>query len=159
MNETVEQVKENTSLETEPKTFTQDEVNAIVGERLRRANEKFADYESLKAKAAKLDEMEEANKTELEKANEKVASLESELSSLKKAAEIRSIREKVSSETGVPINLLTAESEEDCKTQAENIKAFASPSYPSVKDGGEVTKTGKTSTRDQFASYFNSVMN
>lgn len=155
MNETVNQVNENTSNEA-PKTFTQEEVNAIVGERLKRASEKYADYESLKEKALKFDELEESKKSELEKANERVASLESELNALKKADSIRGIREKVSSETGVPANLLTAETEEECKAQAEAIKSFANPSYPSsatVKDGGEVTKTGKPSTRDQFANW------
>ena len=43
MSETVNQ--ENVATE---KTFTQDEVNAFVGERLAREREKYADYEALK---------------------------------------------------------------------------------------------------------------
>ena len=38
--------------ETEQKTFTQDELNAIVSDRVKRANEKYADYEDLKKKLA-----------------------------------------------------------------------------------------------------------
>ena len=64
---------------TEVKTFTQDEVNAIVSDRLKRANEKYADYDALKEKASKLDEIEEAQKSELQKANEKAQALETEL--------------------------------------------------------------------------------
>lgn len=56
---------------TEPKTFTQEQVDKIVQERLKRAKgEKPADYDELKAKAAKLDEIEDAQKTELERITE-----------------------------------------------------------------------------------------
>jgi cytochrome c556 len=56
---------------TEPKTFTQEQVDKIVQERLKRAkSEKPADYDELKAKAAKLDEIEDAQKTELERITE-----------------------------------------------------------------------------------------
>ena len=65
------------------KTFTQDEVNAIIAERLKRDRGERADYDELKAKAAKLDEIEEANKTELQKANERAESLQKELNAIK----------------------------------------------------------------------------
>lgn len=53
----------------EPRTFTQEDVDRIVKDRLARVKaEPPADYDDLKAKAAKLDELEQANKTELEKA-------------------------------------------------------------------------------------------
>ena len=58
---------EETVKQEESKTFTQDELNAIVSDRLKREREKYADYESLKEKATKLDEIEEASKTELQK--------------------------------------------------------------------------------------------
>lgn len=54
-----------------PKSFTQADVDRIVQERLSRAKLRPpTDYEDLKAKAAKLDELEAANKTELERAQE-----------------------------------------------------------------------------------------
>lgn len=49
-----------------PKTFTQEDLDRIIAERLRRATP--ADYEDLKAKAAEYDKAKEAEKTELEKA-------------------------------------------------------------------------------------------
>ena len=43
--------------------------------------------------------------------------------------------------------------------QAEKLIAFAKPnSYPKVKDGGEVTHTGKASTREQFAEWANQII-
>lgn len=52
------------------KTFTQAELDAIVTDRLKREGQKYSDYDTLKAQAAKVQEFEEAQKTELQKANE-----------------------------------------------------------------------------------------
>lgn len=150
----------NQEATTETKTFTQDEVNAIVGERLAREREKFADYESLKEKATKFDEAEEASKTELQKATERAEKAELELTTMKKAEELRSIREKVSAETGVPASLLTAETEEGCNEQAKGILNFkGETSYPTLPDGGEVQGTPKGTTKEQFAEWANKQFN
>lgn len=141
------------------KTFTQEELNAIVGTRLREERAKYADYETLKEKAAKFDAAEEASKTELQKATEKAASLQEQLDKLTAANEARTIRDKISTETGVPANLLTGADEETCKAQAKAILEFAKPgSYPKVKDGGDPPKGNTSSTRDQFAEWFNEAL-
>lgn len=57
---------------------TQDELNRIIDDRLKRERSKYADYKDLKAKAAKFDEIEQANQTELEKASSKTATAEKE---------------------------------------------------------------------------------
>ncbi len=157
MSETVNQ--EQTTQQAQ--TFTQDELNKIVGERLAREREKYADYDVLKAKADKYDEATEAAKSELQKAQERASSLETELNGLKKANEVREIRETVAKESGVPASLLTGETAEECKAQAEAINAYARPEgYPKVKDGGEVShaNTGGA-TRDQFSEWFNAAIN
>ena len=156
--ETVIQETQPTAVET--KTFTQEEVNNIVAERLGRDRQKYADYDALKQKAEEYDKLQEANKTELQKANERADGLEKELNELKKANAVRDIRLKVSSETGVPLELLTAETEEECRIMAEKINAFAMPkSYPKVKDGGEVSGAPKQTTSQQFADWFKQVTN
>jgi len=144
--------------ENQNRTFTQEEVNAIVGKRLAEEKGKFADYEALKAKASKFDEMEEANKSELQKATERANALESELNGFKKAEEARLMREKVAKDTGIPSNLLTGSTEEECKAQAEAIKAYATPNgYPRIKDGGETPKpTG--SAQQQFADFMSQIL-
>lgn len=146
-------MEENTVVTPEAKTFTQDELNAIVADRLAREKAKYEGFEEIKAKAEKYDSLEEANKSELQKASEKVASLEAQLDSMKKSEEIRAIRDKVSANTGVPVNLLTADTEEACVEQANAIKEYATPNYPSVKDAGEVKGTSKADTRTQFAEW------
>jgi len=149
MSETVNQEEQATE-----RTFTQAEVDAIVGDRLKRDRAKYADYDDIKAKAAKFDELEEANKSELQKAIESRDALQTELDAIKSANAIRDIRSKVAEETGVPISLLSAETEEECRTQANAILEYAKPStYPNVRDGGEVARVGKPSTRQQFAEW------
>ena len=147
-------MEENTNVTTpEEKTFTQEELNAIVADRLSREKAKYEGFDELKAKAEKYDELEEANKSELQKASERVASLEAELESVRKNEEIRAIRDKVATETGVPANLLTADTEEACTEQANAIKEYATPTYPNVRDAGELTGTSKVDTRTQFAQW------
>lgn len=153
--ETVNQ-EVNATQEQQEAKFTQADLDRIVKDRLTREREKYGDYDALKAKAEKFDEIEEASKTELQKATEKAKALQDELDAFKKAESLRTMREKVAHDTGVPVNLLTAESEDACKEQAKQILEFSRPSgYPQVKDGGEVRTTGKKSTRDSFAEWFN----
>lgn len=149
MSETVNQVEEV----VEERTFSQAEVDAIVGDRLKRERMKYADYDSLKEKATKLDEIEEANKSELQKATERAEALQMELNKITKANEIRDMRQKVSEETGVPVSLITAENEEEARKQAEDIVAYARQTgYPSVKDAGEA-RPGKPSVQQQFGEW------
>ena len=126
------------------KMFTQSEVNKIVSERLQREAQKYADYDEIKATAA-------TAQTATEKAN----NLEAELNTMKAAEALRTMREKVSKETGVPSSLLTEDTEEKCTEQANAILAYAKPTYPTLRDGGELTHTIKPSTAKQFADWFN----
>lgn len=161
MNETVNQ--ENKTAEQLERTFTQDEMNAIIRDRLSREREKYADYDALKDKAQKFDAAEEASKSELQKAQERAESLQAQLNALTQAAEVQKVRTKVATEKGLPANLLTGTTEEECSTQADAILAFAkTPGYPTVKDAGDVSqKTLGTSgkTRDQFSDWFTSNFN
>lgn len=147
---------------TDTKTFTQAELDAVVKDRLKREREKYSDYEDLKAKAAKFDEAEEANKTELQKVTERAKALEDELNGLKEAEKLRAMRAEVAKETGIPANLLTGSTEDECKAQAEAIKAFAQPQgYPKVRDSSGLSvqtssvANGAT-TKAQFKDWFES---
>lgn len=153
--ETVKQENGTAPEMQEERTFTQSELNAIIRDRVERANSKYADYEELKQKAEQFDAAQEAQKSELQKATERAEALQAQLGALTKAAGVREVREKVATEMGVPAGLLTADSEDDCRTQAQGILDFAKPNkYPAVKDGGELTHKPGGSTRDQFAEFF-----
>lgn len=158
MAETVNQGtnQNGTGAGTQERTFTQSELNAIVTDRLSREREQYADYAALKEKAAKYDAAQEADKTDLQKATEKVAALQAQVEAYTKADNLRSIREKVSKETGVPASLLYGEDEDSCKAQAEAILAYAKPQTggTTIRDGGEPQVKPNGSTRDQFADWF-----
>ena len=119
---------------------SQDELNRIVGERVKRA--KPADYDDLKAKAEKLDEIERANQTEAEKAAAKVAELEAELSTTRRD----SMRLKIASEHGITdsddIDLfLTGNDEETLTKQA---KRLADRTAEQKKNGNRAPREGHT---------------
>ncbi len=50
------------------RTFTQPEIDRMIADRLDRERKKYADFDQIKQKAQKLDEIEEANASQLEKA-------------------------------------------------------------------------------------------
>lgn len=133
-NATIETVNTGETQTSTEKTFTQSQMDAIIGDRLARERSKYADYDSMKEKAAKFDELQEQGKTDLEKANERAEKLQKELDSLKSAETVRQIREKVSADTKVPVELLTGADEETCKKQAEAVLKFAKPAeYPGTR--------------------------
>jgi len=121
----------------EERTFTQSEMDAIIGERLKRDRAKYADYDELKAKAAKYDEAEEASKSELQKAVEERDRFKAELDKLKAERERAELVAKVAAEKGVDAALL-ARMSGDVDENAEFLKEqMAQSKYPSVPDFGE----------------------
>lgn len=133
------------------KTFTQEEVNALIGERLERERKKFEGFEDFKAKAAQYDELQEANKTELEKAMERASKAESELESLRTEKARRELLDKVSKETGVPADLLKGETEEELAESAKQIAEFAKANEPGIpKDKGGAAAKRKQANEDDW---------
>lgn len=150
--ETVNQ--ETNTNETETKTFTQADLDRIVQERVNRERAKYEGFEDFKAKAQKYDEQEEANKTELQKAQERATELEAKLKQREHEDSVREMKKKVADEMKVPVDLLTGDTEEACKEQAQAIMTFAtSQGYPTIQDGGETNITQKKSARDSFKEW------
>lgn len=58
------------------KTFTQAELDALIADRLKREREKYADYDTLKTRAAKLTEIEDAQKSAEQKLQEQLTALQ-----------------------------------------------------------------------------------
>lgn len=164
MEETANNAQETATQETEAKeqkTFTQEELNQIVSERVKKERSKYEGFEEMKTKAAKYEKLQEDSKSDLQKAEDKAAKLEEELNSMKKADEIRKIKSDVAQKTGIPEELLIGETEEACEEQAKAIKDFVDKKieearangYPHLRDSGE-THGAKSSTSQQFADWF-----
>ena len=58
---------------------SQEELNKVVGERVKREAAKYSDYKDLKAKASLLDDLEQASKSEIERAMDRVTAAEAEV--------------------------------------------------------------------------------
>lgn len=102
-----------------------------------------------------MEAMKSAEPEELRAAKERAEAAEKELSGLKAANAVRDMREGVARELKIPAHLLTGETEEDCKAQANSILEFAkSGAYPALRDSGEPQGSAGMSTRDQFAEWF-----
>lgn len=85
-----------------------------------------------------------AGMVEKSKYDEDTAALQGQITTLQNAAAVRDARDKVAAETGVPASLLTGETEEACRTQAQAMLTWRGnqPKYPATGDGGEVPPGG-----------------
>ncbi|MEE1273097.1 MAG: DUF4355 domain-containing protein [Olegusella sp.] len=123
------------------KTFTQQQVNDIVAERLKRAKETVpADYEELKAKAAKWDEKAEQEKSDLDKLTEKVNQYEKDNEQLTKQLNRIKWVNEVSKSTGLSsdaVSLLRGETAEELQASAQALINSGVSAYGKVPDGGE----------------------
>ena len=149
-NQTVENATQGAPAEDKPeRTFTQTEMEAIIGERLKRERAKYADYDDVKAKAAKFDEAEEASKTELQKAVEERDKFKSQLEAMEAEKARAEAVMRAAEEHGVDVGLLSRmsgdvdENAAYLKTQMAN-----APKYGHVPDGGETQPP--TVTRDSI---------
>lgn len=125
--------------------FTQDEFNSLLAREKRALREKYSDYDDLKAKAAKLDELEQAQKSDLEKAQDALAQMQKERDEAIAERDARQAEidhaaavQKAAIEYKVDAALLARMSgdvDENAQFLAEQAKN--AQKYPNVRDGGE----------------------
>lgn len=121
---------------------SQDELNEALKDRVARERQKFSDYKDLKAKASRLDELEQANQSELEKASNKATEAEAE----RDDARAESLRLRVAVEHGIGLEdadlFLTGRDEETLRAQA---KRLTDREADRKKQGNHVPKEGQQS--------------
>lgn len=120
---------------TETKTFDADYVD-----KLRKESAKYRTEAKANAEAAKrLAEIEESQKSEAQKAADRIAALEREASEARSEA----LRARVSTETGVPVDLLHGDDEDAIRAAA---KAAVEWQEARLKSGNRVPKEGTSTT-------------
>ena len=121
---------------------SQDDLNRIITERISRERSKFSDYEDLKAKAARFDELDAANKSEIERAADAKAAAERE----RDEARAEALRLRIATKHGISdaddIDLfLTGTDEETLTKQAQRL---TQRSEDRKKTGNHAPREGTT---------------
>lgn len=108
------------------KTFTQADVDRLIGDRLARQKDQltanFADYDDLKAAAERLKTIEDAQKSEQQKASDKIAELTKQLEQVAAEAEkanLKALKSDVARTKGVPANRLHGKTQEELEADAD----------------------------------------
>lgn len=137
------------------KWMTQAQLDAIVQKSKAQAKKPYADYDELKAKAAKLDELEEASKSDLQKATERISELEKQIAERAAADERAELIDRIATDHKVPSDyrcFLTAPDEDGLVEQAQKLaEKFAEPSFNEGKPPAQTTKN--QTNGDIFAAW------
>ena len=121
MPETTDTANAGDTTDTDATTFTQDDVNRIVQERLVREREKFQGFDDYKAAAERLDAV-EAEKTALA---EQVATFQAE-------QERAALVADVANTAKVPADALRGTTREELEAHAEVLKSLLKPTGPVI---------------------------
>ena len=141
-------IKNEDGTYTETKALTQEEVDAVVQDRLKRESAKYADYDDLKAKAKSIDELNAKHSEEVDKLKAEIKAANEATT----AAKLTAAKEKVMRDFGIKDSLaefITGNSEDELRTKAEKL-AHEVPSnrLAFTKD----SSTGKPKQADQVAN-------
>ena len=120
-NNTAEAGEQQPNQEQAESTFSQEDVNRIVQERLQREREKYSDYDELKSAAERAQEL-EAEKTTLA---ERVAEFEAK-------EEQQKLVNSVAEATGIPAAALKGDTKEELEAHAEVLKSLMKPTGPVI---------------------------
>lgn len=138
---------------------TQQDLNKIIADRVQRERAKYADYEDLQGKAARLAEIEQANLTEAEKSAKRIADAESEVAKVP-AKVADALRDSLIALGVVPEArkvLLTASDPESLIAQVKAIRELDADRKKTglhVPGEGTTTTTVEGSDREAVRSLF-----
>ena len=112
---------------------TQEELDNIVKERLRREREKFGDYDDLKKRVSELESENGALKATVEETKQTIAKSDAQITELQGQVsnyETASLRTRIALQNGLPYDLadrLQGADEEALKADAERLAGFMRP--------------------------------
>lgn len=155
----VEGVEETNGQTAEFQAITsQEDFDKAIQSRIARERAKFADYEQVKADAAELASIRDAQKTAEQKQAEELATAQAQIAELTAAR----ARAEVAAAKGVPPELLTGSNQEELEASAEALIKFKADSnragYQAANEGRGSGANG-TSTADSFARFFEDAIN
>ena len=120
-NNTAEAGEQQSNQEQPESTFSQEDVNRIVQERLQREREKYSDYDELKTAAERAQELEAEKQT----LAERVAEFEAK-------EEQQKLVNSVAEATGIPAAALKGDTKEELEAHAEVLKSLMKTTGPVI---------------------------
>lgn len=111
--------------EEKPQTFTQEQVNTMLAEQKRKHGEKYADYDDLKAKAGKFDELEEQSKTDLQKMTERAEAAEKRIAAFEAKEQVASWAADIVKGSNIPASVLRGSTREELEAHFNELKDLA----------------------------------
>ncbi|MDM7488717.1 hypothetical protein QT969_10480 [Rhodococcus sp. CSLK01-03] len=96
---------------------SQEQLDNILGARLDRERAKFADYDEIKTKASRFEELEQESKSELQKALERAEAAEKRIGEATRTA----LHARIAAETGVPVEVIHGDDEESARASAQKV--------------------------------------
>lgn len=133
-------------------TFTQEQVNDLIAREKGKFQQRYADYDELKAAKGRLDEIEESNRTEVEKAQGKLTKAEERAA----AAEAKLARFEVAKDKSVPaaaVDFLQGNTREELEASADKllelVKKEEGGDTPPDFNGGPREPAPENKTPDQ----------
>lgn len=146
--------------EPEPKSFTQEQVDQIVEKRLAKERGKYKDYDELKTKAMKLDEMENAGKSELDKLKESNAALRKQIDDAAAEKQHAEWVSEVAKDKDVPAELLRGSTRDELEAHAELLHKALNPSSkaPQVRNQTGSPSHQNSNKDDEELSYIHQLL-
>lgn len=142
---------ENPTIEGSERTFTQEEVNKLVGKARKNASHKNENYEMYKQAYEELEQIKESNKSELQKAQDRASKLETQLKTLKHNEEVQAWKREVAGATGVPADVLRGNSKEEIEQHAQELQtAFSTPTAPVIGSDGKFSNSQKGKSKAEL---------
>jgi hypothetical protein len=135
------------------KKFTQEDLDRVVADRLKRETSKYSDYDELKAKAAKLDEAEASRKSDDQKLLERVEAAErkaAEADDRVGKAEANALRLSVAADKKLSPSLakrLSGSTREELEADADELLESVKPEEGDKGGGGGGNESRRTASR------------
>jgi len=132
---------------------SQEDFDKAIQARIARERAKYADYDQLKADAAELAKLRDAQKTEAERQQEALARAQKELAEERSAR----LRAEVAASKGVPAELLSGTTQEELLASADALIAFkgTGPRGPVVSTAGTAPESAPANADDWLRSLAN----
>ena len=111
-------------LADQPKTFTQEQVNALIASEKRKLGEKFADYDDLKTKATQFDQLEQDSKSELQKALDRAVEAEKKATALEAKEQVAAWAKEITKDSQVPASALRGSTREELEAHFKDLEAL-----------------------------------